>query len=100
MTSPRPISTSSSPGRRPTRASRPPASRAKQRRRLAVALLVAAGRGERLGTSGPKAFVMLGGRPTLEWALEPLQAPPSVERVVVAVPPAVQHPLGVEGGGC
>jgi 2-C-methyl-D-erythritol 4-phosphate cytidylyltransferase len=65
---------------------------------LAVALLVAAGRGERLGTSGPKAFVMLGGRPMLEWSLEALAAAPSVERVVVAVPPGVEHPLGVPGG--
>jgi 2-C-methyl-D-erythritol 4-phosphate cytidylyltransferase len=65
---------------------------------LAVALLVAAGRGERLGISGPKAFVMLGGRPMLEWSLEALQAAPSVERVVIAVPPGVEHPLGVEGG--
>ena len=36
---------------------------------MAVALIVAAGRGERLGSSGPKAFVMLvGGRPMLEWS--------------------------------
>jgi 2-C-methyl-D-erythritol 4-phosphate cytidylyltransferase len=65
---------------------------------LAVALLVAAGRGERLGTSGPKAFVTLGGRPMLEWSLEALQAAPSVERVVIAVPPGLEHPLGVPGG--
>ena len=62
---------------------------------MAVALLVAAGRGERLGASGPKAFVMLGGRPMLEWSLDALRAAPSIERVVVAVPPGVPW----EGGG-
>jgi len=41
---------------------------------------------------------MLGGRPMLECALDALRAAPSVERVVVAVPPGVEHPLGVEGG--
>src|SRR3954463_4531917 len=65
---------------------------------MAVALLVAAGRGERLGAPGPKAFVMLGGRPLLEWSLEALQAAPSVERVVVAVPPGGAPPPGADGG--
>ncbi|HEY3019502.1 MAG TPA: 2-C-methyl-D-erythritol 4-phosphate cytidylyltransferase [Solirubrobacteraceae bacterium] len=57
---------------------------------MAVALLVAAGRGERLGAPGPKAFIMLAGRPMLEWSLDALRAAPSVERVVVAVPPGVE----------
>jgi 2-C-methyl-D-erythritol 4-phosphate cytidylyltransferase len=65
---------------------------------LAVALLVAAGRGERLGASGPKAFVMLAGRPMLDWSLDALRAAPSVERVVVAVPPGVSYAGAVEGG--
>ncbi len=65
---------------------------------MAVALVVAAGRGERLGASGPKAFVMLAGRPMLDWSLDALRAAPSVERIVVAVPPGVEHPLGVAGG--
>jgi len=59
---------------------------------------VAAGRGERLGAPGPKAFVMLAGRPMLEWSLEALRAAPSVERVVVAVPPGVSYPDAVSGG--
>src|SRR3954454_25188335 len=66
--------------------------------RLAVALLVAAGRGERLGARGPKAFVMLAGRPMLAWSLEALRAAPSIERVVLAVPPGVEHPNAVMGG--
>jgi 2-C-methyl-D-erythritol 4-phosphate cytidylyltransferase len=65
---------------------------------LAVALLVAAGRGERLGASGPKAFVMLAGRPMVEWSLAALRAAPSIEDVVVAVPPGVSYPGGVAGG--
>jgi 2-C-methyl-D-erythritol 4-phosphate cytidylyltransferase len=67
---------------------------------LAVALLVAAGRGERLGASGPKAFVILAGRPMLEWSLDALRAAPSVTSVVVAVPPGMGSvvPGGVEGG--
>ena len=46
---------------------------------MAVALLVAAGRGERLGTGGPKAFVMLGGRPMLQWSVDALSAVDEVE---------------------
>jgi 2-C-methyl-D-erythritol 4-phosphate cytidylyltransferase len=65
---------------------------------LAVALLVAAGRGERLGAPGPKAFVMLAGRPLLEWSLEALRAAPSVTSTVVAVPPGMDYPGGVAGG--
>src|SRR5205085_1911371 len=53
---------------------------------MAVALLVAAGRGERLGADGPKAFVVLAGRPMLEWSLDALRLVPAVERIVVALP--------------
>jgi 2-C-methyl-D-erythritol 4-phosphate cytidylyltransferase len=68
---------------------------------MAVALLVAAGRGERLGTGGPKAFVMLGGRPMLEWSIDALSKVDEVERIVVALPPGVHAPagtIGVPGG--
>jgi 2-C-methyl-D-erythritol 4-phosphate cytidylyltransferase len=68
---------------------------------MAVALLVAAGRGERLGTGGPKAFVMLGGRPMLEWSIDALSKVDEVERIVVALPPGVHAPagtIGVAGG--
>ena len=46
-----------------------------------------AGSGERLGAGRPKAFVVLAGRPMLEWSLDALRAA-GVRRVVVAVPPA------------
>jgi 2-C-methyl-D-erythritol 4-phosphate cytidylyltransferase len=68
---------------------------------MAVALLVAAGRGERLGAEGPKAFVVLAGRAMLEWSLDALRLVPAVERIVVALPPGVDAPagtLGVAGG--
>src|SRR6185369_9574889 len=68
---------------------------------MAVALLVAAGRGERLGADGPKAFVMLAGRPMLEWSLDALRRVPAVERIVVALPEGVAAPegtIGVAGG--
>lgn len=64
---------------------------------MAVALLVAAGRGERLGAEGPKAFVVLAGRPMLEWSLDALRLVPAVSRVVVALPPGVAAPAGVIG---
>lgn len=65
---------------------------------MAVALLVAAGRGERLGASGPKAFVTVAGRPLYAWSLDALRAAPSVSEVVVAVPEGVEAPGGVAGG--
>ena len=54
---------------------------------MAVALIVAAGRGERLGSCRPKALVSLSGRPMLEWSVRALQAVASVERIVIALPP-------------
>jgi 2-C-methyl-D-erythritol 4-phosphate cytidylyltransferase len=63
----------------------------------AVALVVAAGRGERLGSSGPKAFVMCGGRPMLEWSIAALQAVPEIGHIVVALPAGVEAPAGTTG---
>ena len=60
---------------------------------MAVALLLAAGRGERLGSDGPKAFVEVGGRPMLEWSLRALRASPGIESIVVALPDGVALPL-------
>jgi 2-C-methyl-D-erythritol 4-phosphate cytidylyltransferase len=67
---------------------------------VAVALLVAAGSGERLGAVRPKAFVVLAGRPMLEWSVEALVAA-GIEEIVVALPPGGSAPsgcVGVEGG--
>ena len=52
-----------------------------------VAVVPAAGSGERLAAGAPKAFVNLGGRPMLEYALEGLRNSGVVDSVVVAVPP-------------
>ena len=61
----------------------------------AVALLVAAGRGERLGSQGPKAFVPCGGRPMLEWSVDALRAVPDIEHIVFALPPGLTAPHGL-----
>jgi 2-C-methyl-D-erythritol 4-phosphate cytidylyltransferase len=53
---------------------------------MAVALLVAAGSGERLGAGRPKAFVVLAGRTLVEWSLRALRAAPSIRDIVVAMP--------------
>ncbi len=63
----------------------------------AVALLVAAGSGERLGASRPKAFVVLAGRPMLEWSLDALRAA-GLDDVVVALPEGETGYPGVPGG--
>jgi 2-C-methyl-D-erythritol 4-phosphate cytidylyltransferase len=68
---------------------------------LALALIVAAGRGERLGADGPKALVELAGRSLLQWSVDLMLAVGTVERIVVALPPGVCAPagtIGVEGG--
>jgi 2-C-methyl-D-erythritol 4-phosphate cytidylyltransferase len=64
---------------------------------LAVALIVAAGLGERLGAGRPKALVELAGRPLLQWSLDVLGAIEEIERVVVALPPGVAAPEGTVG---
>src|SRR5204863_132527 len=61
------------------------------------AILLAAGTGERLGFERAKAFVMLAGRPMLEWSLEAISRVPAVERVVVALPEGEAAPEGVHG---
>src|ERR1700712_2266197 len=70
---------------------------------MAVALIVAAGRGERLGSGRPKALVPLCGRPMLEWSVAALRAVAGVHEIVIALPPDVldQAPEGtvaVAGG--
>jgi len=62
----------------------------------AVALLVAAGSGERLGASRPKAFVTLAGRPMLEWSVDALRAA-GLGEIVIALPPGEAAPDGCTG---
>ncbi len=71
---------------------------------MALALILAAGRGERLGADAPKALAELAGRSLLQWSVDLMLAVESVERVVVALPPGMRDApagtVGVEGGRC
>ena len=62
-----------------------------------VGIVAAGGSGGRLGGGRPKAFVVLAGRPLLEWSVEVLGS--ACDRVVVAVPEGYeQGPDRVRGG--
>ncbi|HMH47366.1 MAG TPA: 2-C-methyl-D-erythritol 4-phosphate cytidylyltransferase [Solirubrobacteraceae bacterium] len=68
---------------------------------MTLALIVAAGVGERLGATRPKALVELGGQPMVQWSIDALRRVQEIERIVLALPPGVQAPpgvIGVEGG--
>ena len=68
---------------------------------MAVALVVAAGRGERLGTAVPKAFAILAGLPMVQWSIAALEEVAAIEEIVVALPPGADAPegtIGVAGG--
>jgi 2-C-methyl-D-erythritol 4-phosphate cytidylyltransferase len=68
---------------------------------MTVAVIVAAGSGERLGASQPKALVELAGRPMLQWSIDALRRASGIESIVVALPAGVGAPAGVtavEGG--
>lgn len=51
-----------------------------------AALIVAGGRGARMGNAVPKQFLPLGGKPVLMRTLEPFIACPRIEEIIVAVP--------------
>jgi 2-C-methyl-D-erythritol 4-phosphate cytidylyltransferase len=55
-----------------------------------VGIVPAAGSGERLGSAGPKAFVVCGGRSLLDWSVDALRA--VCDRVIVAVPGGYEDP--------
>ena len=56
------------------------------------AVIVAAGRGDRLGLDRPKAFAKLKGRPLLSESLERLEASEWVEAIVLVAPPEWEEP--------
>lgn len=58
---------------------------------ITVAIVPAAGSGERLGAGIPKAFVDLDGRTMLDHAVDGLLASGVIDRVVVAVPDVLVH---------
>src|SRR5438552_9370825 len=66
------------------------------------AVLVAAGRGERLGADRPKAFAKLRDRPLLAESLERLEASDWIDAIVVVAPEGWEEPsiLVAEELGC
>jgi 2-C-methyl-D-erythritol 4-phosphate cytidylyltransferase len=66
------------------------------------AILVAAGRGERLGLDRPKAFANLGDEPLLAEPLRRLDACPWIDAIVLVAPPGWEEPaiLLAEEEGC
>jgi 2-C-methyl-D-erythritol 4-phosphate cytidylyltransferase len=68
---------------------------------MTIALILAAGSGERFGAGRPKAFVELAGRPLVQWSVDALSQLREIEQIVVAMPPDVPAPAGVSvvGGG-
>lgn len=60
--------------------------------------MVAAGLGERLGGSSPKALVMVAGRPLVAWSVHSLVMSPGVGPVVVVAPPGHEDALAAALG--
>ncbi len=50
-----------------------------------TALIVAAGKGERLGGDIPKQYQVIAGKPVLRWAVEAMSVHPSIDQVRVVV---------------
>jgi len=63
---------------------------------MSLALILAAGSGERLGTQVPKALVPLGGRSLLQWSIDAISAVRGVEEIVLALPARVTAPQGLK----
>jgi 2-C-methyl-D-erythritol 4-phosphate cytidylyltransferase len=70
---------------------------------MTVALIVAAGSGERLGAGRPKALVPLAGKPMLQWSIDALAGVGEIEQIVIALPPDLAGrgvlPEGVRASG-
>jgi 2-C-methyl-D-erythritol 4-phosphate cytidylyltransferase len=66
---------------------------------LTCAILLCAGRGERLGAELPKAFVPLAGRPLFTWSLEALQQCPAIDGIVLVGPTRTLRDL-IAASGC
>lgn len=66
---------------------------------MTVALIVAAGSGERLRADRPKALVELAGRPLVAWSIDALAQVAQIERVIVAVPPGSGELPGLDAVG-
>jgi len=64
---------------------------------MAVALILAAGSGERLGADRPKALVQLAGRALMQWSIDALSELPEIEQIVLALPAGTSAPAGLIG---
>jgi 2-C-methyl-D-erythritol 4-phosphate cytidylyltransferase/2-C-methyl-D-erythritol 2,4-cyclodiphosphate synthase len=64
-----------------------------------TALIVAAGKGERLGGDVPKQYRLLGGKPVLRWAVESLIRHPAVKSTRVVIGKDQQEQAGLALGG-
>jgi 2-C-methyl-D-erythritol 4-phosphate cytidylyltransferase len=62
---------------------------------MAIALILAAGSGERFGAGRPKALIELAGRPLMQWSVDVLREVAGIERIVIALPPGTPAPVGV-----
>jgi 2-C-methyl-D-erythritol 4-phosphate cytidylyltransferase len=63
-----------------------------------VAIVAAAGAGDRLGGNEPKALVELAGRPLIAWSLAALAASKAVEQVVIAAPDGHENEIAAVAG--
>ena len=52
-----------------------------------TAIIAAGGRGHRFGNAGPKQLLSIGGRPILERSVAAFASHPSIDAIVVALPP-------------
>lgn len=66
---------------------------------MAVALIVAAGRGERLKLDTPKALVMVAGKPMVQWSLDTVRSLDAVTDIALALPPETMARAGEEFPG-
>ena len=64
-----------------------------------TALIVAAGKGERLGGDLPKQYRAIGGKPVLRWAVEAMASHPTIEQVCVVVGSGQQELAAAALGG-
>ncbi len=58
---------------------------------LCAALITAGGLGQRMGSSTPKQYLELNGRPVLAWTLSVFETHPLIEFVVLTVPPGDEN---------
>jgi 2-C-methyl-D-erythritol 4-phosphate cytidylyltransferase len=65
----------------------------------ASAIIVAAGSGQRLGRSEPKAFVKIGGHALLYYALASIGSVAAVEEIVITVPRGMEAAARAEASG-